>query len=368
MTFALPTSMITLPRTDTSLRSSTFSLSTNASNQHSNIHRCSNGWFLPSDTWRETMSDRSPRMFNIDRHSMSILSDISSVEISLFGHVSNKRGKMWQFLLDPTKKVQLPAVRGSSSVQDFFSLLVHIHFDQSSIGESVGTNDDHTDETAPTTMFLAKSTLKAEQQISQPPDEKFSTSFFSLSLSRSRWDEMIFEHFLSHFHVGYSATVKDTTTHLISDSFDENTPLVGPLTLKVIQAQRLVICRSSVSNGWSPRSIIRWSFCHRSLKSFSVIRLTVITAVSFVQAFLAHRDFSKASPFVSSNVQKNMDVQLFSRWSSCIETIIWSLWWNDQRWISSTSSFIVLCHQMKRRDPKSTDDDKSQWLFASIAQ
>ncbi|CAF0746589.1 unnamed protein product [Adineta steineri] len=67
------------------------------------------------------------------------------------------------------------------------------------------------EESSPTIMVLAKSSLKAEQQI-------------------------IFEQFISQFNVRYSNTVDETTTHLITDSLDENTPLVCPLTLKVIQA------------------------------------------------------------------------------------------------------------------------------------
>ncbi|CAF4088573.1 unnamed protein product, partial [Rotaria sordida] len=47
---------------------------------------------------------------------------------------------------------------------------------------------------------------------------------------------IIFEQFISIFNIHCSNTVDQSTTHLITDSLNENSPLVCPLTLKVIQA------------------------------------------------------------------------------------------------------------------------------------
>ncbi|CAF2502950.1 unnamed protein product [Rotaria sp. Silwood2] len=67
------------------------------------------------------------------------------------------------------------------------------------------------EESSPSTIVFAKSSLKAEQQI-------------------------IFEQLISQLNIRYSNAVDETTTHVKTDSLDETTPLIYSLTLKVIQA------------------------------------------------------------------------------------------------------------------------------------
>lgn len=181
---------------------------------------------------------------------------------------------------------------------------------------------------------------------------------------------MIFEQFLSHFHIGYSATINENTTHLITDSLDENTPLVCPLTLKVIQATARHL----------PIISIQWlvaSLTHE-----------MIVPSQIYEIFLGDPTYGYHGGFLRSRIPRSQGLfqgiafrlecpeehgcpalladnrALRELIFLCDGTIL-----DDHRPSSiNSSTIIVVCHEMKRKDPTITAYVKPEWLLASIAQ
>ena len=128
------------------------------------------------------MSDRTPRMFNIDRHSMSILRTSRLSRSHFLDMCRTREGKCDDFCsIQPRKcnsspSVVLPLCKTSFL---FLSTFISIHHRSLKVSKQTMT----TDETALTTMVLANSSLNAEQQVSHSLEETFSTSFLSLALT-----------------------------------------------------------------------------------------------------------------------------------------------------------------------------------------
>ena len=180
---------------------------------------------------------------------------------------------------------------------------------------------------------------------------------------------MIFEQFLSHFNIGYCATINETTTHLITDSLDENTPLVCPLTLKVIQATARHL----------PIISIQWliaSLTHQ-----------MIVPSQIYEIFLGDPTYGYHGGFLRSRIPRSQGLfqgiafrlecpeehgcpalladnrALRELIYLCDGTII-----DDYHHSNNLSTIIVLCNEIKRKDHISTAYVKPEWLLASIAQ
>ena len=179
---------------------------------------------------------------------------------------------------------------------------------------------------------------------------------------------MIFEQFLSYFHIRYSPIIDETTTHLITDSIDENTPLVCPLTLKVIQATARHL----------PIISIQWLVASLSHQ--------IIVPSHMYEVFLGDPTYGYHGGFLRSRIPRSQG--LFQGISFRLEfpeehgcsvlladnralrelihlcggTIV------DDSYSNSSSTIVVLCHEIKRKDPVSTAYVKPEWLLASIAQ
>ena len=197
-----------------------------------------------------------------------------------------------------------------------------------------------------TTMVLAKSSLKAEQQI-------------------------IFEQFLSKFHIHYSNTIDETTTHLITDSLDENTPLVCPLTLKVIQATARHL----------PIISIQWLVA-------SLTHQTIVPSQIY-EIFLGDPTYGYHGGFLRSRIPRSQGLlqgiafrlecpeedgcpailadnrALRELIHLCDGTIIDEINFNCS---TTTTTIIVLCNELKRKEQIYTAYVKPEWLLASIAQ
>ena len=188
--------------------------------------------------------------------------------------------------------------------------------------------------TLPATLVLAKSSLKGEQQL-------------------------IFDQFLSQFPVQYSATIDEQTTHLITDALDENTPLVCPLTLKVIQATARHL----------PIVSIQWlnaSLTHRSLLPMQTY-----------EVFLGDPTYGYHGGFLRSRIPRPHG--LFHGLVFAVEQ---GSLLADPRALKelialsggsfveeeTPGSLLVLCQQIKRRERQVTAYVKPEWLLASIAQ
>ncbi|CAF1331695.1 unnamed protein product [Adineta ricciae] len=199
------------------------------------------------------------------------------------------------------------------------------------------------DEASPSIMILAKSSLKAEQQI-------------------------IFEQFISQFNIRYSNAVDETTTHLITDSLDENTPLVCPLTLKVIQATARHL----------PIISIQWlvaSITHQ-----------IIVPSQIYEIFLGDPTYGYHGGFLRSRIPRSQGLfQGISFLLECPEQNACPAILADNRALreliylcggtivdefhsNPSSTIIVLCNEMKRKDQLYTAYVKPEWLLASIAQ
>ncbi|UJR38458.1 hypothetical protein I4U23_031126 [Adineta vaga] len=199
------------------------------------------------------------------------------------------------------------------------------------------------EETSPSIMVLAKSSLKAEQQI-------------------------IFEQFISQFNIRYSNTVDETTTHLITDSLDENTPLVCPLTLKVIQATARHL----------PIISIQWlvaSITHQ-----------IIVPSQIYEIFLGDPTYGYHGGFLRSRIPRSQGLfQGISFLLECPEQNACPAILADNRALreliylcggtivdefhsNPSSTIIVLCNEIKRKDQLYTAYVKPEWLLASIAQ
>ncbi|CAF0804230.1 unnamed protein product [Adineta steineri] len=199
------------------------------------------------------------------------------------------------------------------------------------------------EESSPTIMVLAKSSLKAEQQI-------------------------IFEQFISQFNVRYSNTVDETTTHLITDSLDENTPLVCPLTLKVIQATARHL----------PIISIQWlvaSITHQ-----------IIVPSQIYEIFLGDPTYGYHGGFLRSRIPRSQGLfQGITFLLECPEQHACPAILADNRALreliylcsgtiadelnsNQSSTIIVLCNEIKQKDQLYTAYVKPEWLLASIAQ
>lgn len=199
------------------------------------------------------------------------------------------------------------------------------------------------DELSPSNMVLAKSSLKAEQQI-------------------------IFEQFLSKFNIRYSNTIDETTSHLITDSLDENTPLVCPLTLKVIQATARHL----------PIISIQWLVA-------SLTHHTIVPSQIY-EIFLGDPTYGYHGGFLRSRIPRSQGLfqgiafrlecpeedgcpailadnrALRELIHLCGGTIL------DEIHSNCSSTIIVLCNQLKRKEQIYTAYVKPEWLLASIAQ
>ncbi|CAF1260748.1 unnamed protein product [Rotaria sordida] len=232
--------------------------------------------------------------------------------------------KTRQFLIDTSIKLQLPNINRSTKVSKQTMTV---------------------EESSPSTMVLAKSSLKAEQQI-------------------------IFEQFLSQFNIRYSNTVDETTTHLITDSLDENTPLVCPLTLKVIQATARHL----------PIISIQWlvaSITHQ-----------IIVPSQIYEIFLGDPTYGYHGGFLRSRIPRSQGLfQGIGFRLECPEQYGCQAILADNRTLreliylcggiivddlnqnqNQSSTIIVLCNEIKRKDHIYTAYVKPEWLLASIAQ
>ena len=180
---------------------------------------------------------------------------------------------------------------------------------------------------------------------------------------------MIFEQFLSHFHIGYSPTINDSTTHLITDALDENTPLVCPLTLKVIQATARHL----------PIISIQWliaSLTHQ-----------VIVPSQIYEIFLGDPTYGYHGGFLRSRIPRSQGLfQGIAFRLECPEEHGCPALLADNRALREliylcggtiideshsnqhSLTIIVLCHEIKRRDQTITAYVRPEWLLSSIAQ
>ena len=177
---------------------------------------------------------------------------------------------------------------------------------------------------------------------------------------------MIFEQFLSQFHIGYSATINGTTTHLITDALDENTPLVCPLTLKVIQATARHL----------PIISIQWLVA-------SLTHQTIVPSQIY-EIFLGDPTYGYHGGFLRSRIPRSQGLfQGIAFRLDCPEEHGCPALLADNRALrelielcggtivddaQSHSNIIVVCHEIQRRDPTFTAYVKPEWLLASIAQ
>jgi hypothetical protein len=230
--------------------------------------------------------------------------------------------KTRQFLVDTTNKLQLPVINRSAKLSK-----QTMTFDESS----------------PSTMVLAKSSLKAEQQI-------------------------IFEQFISQFNIRYSNIIDETTTHLITDSLDENTPLVCPLTLKVIQATARHL----------PIISIQWLIAS--------ITHQIIVPSQIYEIFLGDPTYGYHGGFLRSRIPRSQGLfQGIAFRLECPEQSGCPAILADNRALreliylcggtivdelnqNQLSTIIVLCNELKRKDQIYTAYVKPEWLLASIAQ
>jgi hypothetical protein len=174
---------------------------------------------------------------------------------------------------------------------------------------------------------------------------------------------MIFEQFLSHFHVCYSATIDDQTTHLITDALDENTPLVCPLTLKVIQATARHL----------PIISIQWLT--------ACLTHQCLVPEQIYEVFLGDPTYGYHGGFLRSRIARSHGLfhglifsveegSLLADQRALKELISLSgglLINNNDESLSSTT-LIVLCQQIQRQRDDVTAHVKPEWLLASIAQ
>ncbi|CAF0873268.1 unnamed protein product [Rotaria sp. Silwood1] len=230
--------------------------------------------------------------------------------------------KTRQFLVDTSIKLQLPNINRSTQVSKQTMTV---------------------EESSPSTMVLAKSSLKVEQQI-------------------------IFEQFISQFNIRYSNIVDETTTHLITDSLDENTPLVCPLTLKVIQATARHL----------PIISIQWlvaSLTHQ-----------IIVPSQIYEIFLGDPTYGYHGGFLRSRIPRSQGLfQSIAFRLECPEQHGCQAILADNRTLREliylcggtivddlnqhqSSTIIVLCNEIKRKDHIYTAYVKPEWLLASIAQ
>ena len=179
---------------------------------------------------------------------------------------------------------------------------------------------------------------------------------------------MIFEQFLCHFHIRHSTAIDDTTTHLITDSLDENTPLVCPLTLKVIQATARHL----------PIISIQWlvaSLTHQ-----------IIVPSQIYEIFLGDPTYGYHGGFLRSRIPRSQGLfQGIAFLLECPEQHGYAVLLADNRALreliylcggtviddltsNPSSTIIVLCNEMKREDQIYTAHVKPEWLLASIAQ
>ncbi|CAF3318564.1 unnamed protein product [Rotaria socialis] len=230
--------------------------------------------------------------------------------------------KTRQFIVDTTTKLQLSNSNRSTKVSKYTMTI---------------------EESSPATMVLAKSSLKTEQQ-------------------------MIFEQFVSQFNIRHSNTVDETTTHLITDSLDENTPLVCPLTLKVIQATARHL----------PIISIQWlvaSITHQ-----------IIVPSQIYEIFLGDPTYGYHGGFLRSRIPRSQGLfQGIAFRLECPEQHGCQAILADNRALreliylcsgtivddsnqNQSSTIIVLCNEIKRKDHLHTAYVKPEWLLASIAQ
>jgi len=230
--------------------------------------------------------------------------------------------KTRQFLVDTTNKFQTPTVDRSIKVSKQRMTI----FEQ----------------TSPTNLVLAKSSLKAEQQL-------------------------IFENFLSQFNIRYSSIIDETTTHLITDSLDESCPLVCPLTLKVIQATARHL----------PIVSIQWL-------STSIDHQIIIPSDTY-EIFLGDPTYGYHGGFLRSRIPRlNPLFNGIQFRLECPEQNGYPAILADNRAIreliylcggiinddnnNEQTTIIVLCHQIKKKkNEKNIAYVKPEWLLASIA-
>ena len=179
---------------------------------------------------------------------------------------------------------------------------------------------------------------------------------------------MIFERFISQFNVRYSNSVDETTTHLITDSLDENVPFVCPLTLKVIQATARHL----------PIISIQWlvaSLTHQ-----------IMVPSQIYETFLGDPTYGYHGGFLRSRIPRSQGLlhgitfllecaeqhgcQAVLADNRALRELIFLCGGtiSDQTSEIHSSTLIVLCDEVKQKDHRCAAYVKPEWLLASIAQ